>query len=276
MRWNQAVSRIGLGVKPVLLGSVVGMLVIRLARERRVSERRLATLVAGVGFLLVGVIVSSLPAGGALGVFSFVAGALLVVITVLGLIADRRASRAGGGGQRAKGLRRGPEQRTLAAIPNVDLVTWSDDSPWGTTPWGITSRITATAIATASITVIGGEGLGVGEMAFASIALVIAFTFFYLLPWMIERGTRPRTLIPRRQDAALLIPSIVVTVLVASIASTVLPAPVGWALAGVQLVWGVGVGLVLTARRREGHTATGDADATDPRPNDPVIGAPNS
>lgn len=143
----------------------------------------------------------------------------------------------------------------------MDLVTWSDDSPWGTTPWGIASRITATAIATASITVAGDGGLGVGETAFAVIALLVAFTFFYLLPWMIERRTRPRTLISRRQDAALLIPSIVVSVVVASVASTVLPAPVGWALAGTQVAWAIGVGLVLTARRREEHIATPDPNA---------------
>ncbi len=214
----------------------------------RMDDKRVAGLVAGIGFVIAGTITATFPAGGVLAFAAIVIGLLLVVTSGATLWRARGLRRPKDRGDR--GSSAGP--RRLKALPAVSLREWSADSPWGTTPWGLAARIAATSITTLVFVAVASNPVdvtaGVASAIEFALGVVLAAAFF-VPPWAIERWTKPVVLLPRRLDTLLMVPAAGLTLIAAMMLSAG-HATLGILIGAVQLTYAAIAGVVLQRRER--------------------------
>lgn len=212
------------------------------------NDKRAALSVAATGLLGVGIALILFTSGAALGWLSITVGILIGARAVAEL---RR-----GKGHTTNRSPHGATPHRLRAEPVVGLNDWMIDTPWGTTPWGLATRVSATAAATVLILAIESAGsptLPVGETATRLVIILAFFALFFIAPWAIERAAKPTYLLSRKLDLAIVIPSGILTI-VAGVVATTAAAPEVLVLVvlGVQLLTAasVGIGISAVERRR--------------------------
>ena len=207
------------------------------------NDKRAALSVAATGLLGVGIALILFTSGAALGWLSITVGILIGARAVAEL---RR-----GKGHTTNRSPHGATPHRLRAEPVVGLNDWMID-----TPWGLATRVSATAAATVLILAIESAGsptLPVGETATRLVIILAFFALFFIAPWAIERAAKPTYLLSRKLDLAIVIPSGILTI-VAGVVATTAAAPEVLVLVvlGVQLLTAasVGIGISAVERRR--------------------------
>lgn len=92
------------------------------------------------------------------------------------------------------------------------LKTWWTTTPWGTTRGGLALRLAGPALATWAVIVFSSIELELGNLFLLVVAVVLG-VIFYVLPWLVERGTSSPTRLSRAVDAVTVFPSLALTLI---------------------------------------------------------------
>ncbi|WP_141933449.1 hypothetical protein [Microbacterium sp. SLBN-146] len=207
-------------------------------------------LVAGVGLVILGVIVASFPRGAILGTVSITVGVVLAVHAAIKLAAE-----VGGRAKRSPRVL-GADDPLTVPDPGISFWRWLNDVGWGTTPWAVSARLFVIAMLTGAWTFaydMPAVDLDLWmDIAVRALMIFGLLTALFLPAWIIERLTAPRRLLPRSADLAFIAPAgagtIVAGLLVAAGSDPI------WAaiIAGAQLILAVIAGVVLTRLSHRG------------------------
>lgn len=170
------------------------------------DDRRVALLVAGVGLVVVGVIAASFPRGMILGLMSVTVG------VVLGVHAAIKIIRAPAPRMERSPRQLGADDPDTVPVPGVSFWRWSQDTGWGTTPWGVSARLLAIAVGTAALALLSDmptlEFALWADLLLKAVLVLSILSALFLPAWVIERITAPRRLLPRSADLAFVVPAI--------------------------------------------------------------------